>query len=126
MVKVYYLHSSSENNSQVSVCLKAEDAPFQAPGCSLPFLNGVVVPAFFKDPITSAELNPRYMIHWDLVKSDIVRKVCGHADDPESHQTDVDMRVTRSQSVVTQLINTCGDDDSESRLYDNESCDLDE
>ena len=62
----------------------------QAPGCSLPYSNGIVVPVFYKNPLVADVLEKDQLEGWDELLQSIDQMALVKADHDESTISDQD------------------------------------
>lgn len=79
----------------------------------MPFLNGIKVPYFIKDPITASELDLGCLKYWSYVKKEVVRAISGQDTGDLIEEVDTVMDGVSSHFEGTQLIDTSGS------VYDN-------
>ena len=63
----------------------------QAPGCLLPYSNGITVPAYYKNPMVEGDLDGDMLEGWDDLLENIVHMALLKADHEESTFSDQEL-----------------------------------
>lgn len=71
-IEVYCLHPRDNWDHRIAYFDKKKEALVQLAGCSLPAINGFILPSFIQTPIATMNLSQSWLLGWCKIKLAIV------------------------------------------------------